>query len=73
MLALRWFENNYMKLNTDKCHLIVPDCKYEQVWANTRKYSISKDNDVKLLWITIDSNLLKLCIKANQTLRGLLE
>ena len=23
MLAIRWFENNYIKLNTDKCHLIV--------------------------------------------------
>ena len=23
MLAIRWFENNYTKLNTDKCHLIV--------------------------------------------------
>ena len=23
MVAIRWFENNYMKLNTDKCHLIV--------------------------------------------------
>ena len=23
MLAIRWFENDYMKLNTDKCRLIV--------------------------------------------------
>ena len=23
VLAIRWFENNYMKLNTGKCHLIV--------------------------------------------------
>ena len=42
MLALRWFENNYMKLNTDKCHLIVPDCKYEQVWANIGKFQSPK-------------------------------
>ena len=32
-LALCWFENNYMKLNTDKCHLIVSGYKHEQVWA----------------------------------------
>ena len=22
-LAINWFENNYMKLNTDKCHLMI--------------------------------------------------
>ena len=32
MLAIRWFENNYMKLSTDKCHLIVSGYKHEQVW-----------------------------------------
>ena len=31
MLAIRWFENNYVKLNTDKCHLIVSGYKHEQV------------------------------------------
>ena len=37
MLAVRWFENVYMKSNTDKCHLIVSGYKHEQVWANTGK------------------------------------
>ena len=32
MLDIRWFENNYMKLNTGKCHLIVSGYKHEQVW-----------------------------------------
>ena len=27
MLAISWFENNYMKMNTDKCHLIVSGSK----------------------------------------------
>ena len=27
MLAIRWFENNYMKMSTDKCHLIVSGSK----------------------------------------------
>ena len=31
ILAIRWFENNYMKLNTDKCYLIVSGYKNEQV------------------------------------------
>ena len=32
-LAFCWFENNYMKLNTDKCHLIVSGYANEQVWS----------------------------------------
>ena len=29
ILAIGWFENNYMKLNTDKCHLRVLGYKHE--------------------------------------------
>ena len=31
VLAIRWFENNYMKLNAAKCHLIVSGYKHERV------------------------------------------
>ena len=77
MLAIRWFENNYMKLNTDKCRLIVSGYKHEQVWANIGKDLIWESNDVKLLGVTIDRDLkfdkhvLKLCSKANQKLSAL--
>ena len=37
MPAIRWFENNDLKLNTDKYRLIVSGYKYEQVWANIGK------------------------------------
>ena len=57
MLAIRWFGSNYMKLNTDKCHLIVSGYKYEQVWAKIGKDLIWESNDVKLLGITIDRDL----------------
>ena len=30
-LASIWFGNDYMKLNTDKCHLIVSGYKHEHV------------------------------------------
>ena len=68
MLAIRWFENSYMKLNTDKYHLIVSSYRHEQVWA---KDLIWESNDIKLLGITIDRDLkfdkhvLKLCGKVN--------
>ena len=50
MLAVRWFENSYIKLHTDKCHLIVSVYKHEQVWANIGKDLIWESNDVKFLW-----------------------
>ena len=31
--ATEWFENNSMKLNDDKCHLLVFGDKYENVWV----------------------------------------
>ena len=74
MLAIRWFENNYMKLNTDKCYLIVSSFKHEQIWANIGKDLIWESSNVKLLGITIDrdlkfdTHLLKLCSKASQIL-----
>ena len=73
MLAIRWFKNNYMKLNTCrlikchiiiKCHLIVSGNKHEQAWENIGK--------IQRLEITIGKDLkfgkyvLKLWSKANQ-------
>ena len=73
--AIRWFKNNYMKLNTDKCHLIVSGYKDEQVWENIGEELIWKSNDVvKPLWSTVDRDLkfdkhvLRLCSKASQKL-----
>ena len=77
MFDIRWFENYYIKLNTDKCSLIVSGYKHGQVWANIGKDLIWESNDVKLLVITIDRDLkfdkhvLKLCSKANQKLSSL--
>ena len=74
VLAIRWFENIYLKLNTDKCHLIVSGYKHEPVWANIGKNFIWESNVVKLLGITIyrdlkfDKLVLKLRSKARQEL-----
>ena len=77
MLAIRWFENNYMKLNTDKCRLIVSGYKHEQVWANIETDVTWEGNDVNILGVAIDRDLkfhkhvLKVCSKANQNLSAL--
>ena len=32
-LMIAWFQNNYMKLNTDKFHLFVAGDKFEHAWV----------------------------------------
>ena len=56
-LALYLFENNYMKLNTDKCHLIISGYKLEQVWAHVGEDKIWESTNFKLLGVTIDKEL----------------
>ena len=39
-LAIEWFESNSMKLNQDKCHLLVSGYKHEKNWARTGEVRI---------------------------------
>ena len=41
-LAIEWFENNYMKLNDDKCHLLISGFKYQSHWAMVGTSKIEK-------------------------------
>ena len=52
-----WFENNYMKLNTDKCHLLVSRTKYEHSWAKVGDDKIWESKEVKLLGVAVDNKL----------------
>ena len=56
-LAVEWFENNFMKLNQDQCHLLVSGHKHETVWAKIGKRKILESNKQKLLGVIIDRNL----------------
>ena len=56
-LAIEWFVNNNMKLNQDKCHLLVSGYKNENVWANIGNEKIWESNKQKLLGLDIDRNL----------------
>ena len=55
--AVAWFEMHYMKLNTDKCHLLISENKNEQIWAKLGRNIVWESNDVKLLGTTFDNNL----------------
>ena len=74
LLAIEWFHNNYMKLNQDKCHLLVAGHKHETVWAEVGEAKIWESNKEKLLGITIDRRLnfddhvFSLCKKSSQKL-----
>ena len=46
-----------MKLNTNKCHLLLSGNKNEQIWAKLDRDIVWESNDVKLLRITVDNNV----------------
>ena len=66
-----------MKLNTDKCHLLISGNKNEQMWAKLDRDIFWESNDVKFLGITLDNNLKvdkhvsNICSKANRKLCAL--
>ena len=57
MKAIDWFNYNSMKLNADKCHLLLCGHKYELMNGNVDNNFIIESHKVKLLGIEIDSDL----------------
>ena len=56
-IAIKWFEDNYMKINASKCHLFVSGNKCEHMWARVGNDLIWESRTIKLLGITIDNEL----------------
>ena len=77
-VALEWLANNFMKLNADKCHLLVIGERWDDPFAakigNAEAVNSSKE---KLLGVHIDSKLSfdhhvsKLCQKTSNNLMHL--
>ena len=57
LLAIEWFQNNNMKSNENKCHLLVSGYKRENVWVHTGDERIWESTKQKLLGLQIDRNL----------------
>ena len=53
LLATEWFENNHMKLNQEKCHLVVSGHKHENIWAKIGQTKILESRKQKLLGVEI--------------------
>ena len=70
LLVIEWFDFNYMKLNADKCHLLILGYKIQWKWAMIGNERIWESKSEKHLGIIIDKNLnvndhiLKICLKA---------
>ena len=77
-IAISWFDCNYMKLNPDKCHLLVSGHRYEHMWIRVGQDKIWEDKEAKLLGITIDNDhkfdrhVSDICLKANRKLSALI-
>ena len=76
-LAIEWFQNNYMKLNEDKCRLLISGSKHEVLWADIGGKRIWESTENKLLGLHIDRDLKftfhvsKICTKAGQKLTAI--
>ena len=57
MLATEWFETNYMKLNDDKCHLLLSGYKHEVMRANIGQSQIWEGKEQKPLGVIIDRDM----------------
>ena len=55
-LAIDWFEYNYMKLNSDRCHLLFAGHKYEHLWINIGGNKIWESTEETLHGINVDRN-----------------
>ena len=70
--AIDWFENNSIKLNQDKCYLLLSGFKYENIWAKIGKTKIWESKEEKLLGIesdrtfSFDKYIASLCKKAGK-------
>ena len=73
---VKWFNDNYFKINADKCHLLVVNT-VKSVTANINGENIVGNQSVKLLGVTIDNKLdfnehvTNICKKASLELHAL--
>ena len=77
-VALKWFADNFMKLNADKCHLLVLGQRCDDsVTVKIGNTDVVNSSEEKLLGVHIDSKLSfdhhvsKLCQKASNKLYAL--
>ena len=74
---MKWFENNYMKMKSGKCHHFISGNKFGHFWAKIGNSRIRESRTVKLLGMTLDNELKfdehlnNVCLIANRKLSAL--
>ena len=53
ILAIKFFESNYMKLNKDNCHFLLPGYKHEIMFVVIEESRLSESEKQKLVGVTI--------------------
>ena len=53
---IKWFKDNYLKLNADKCHLLISNHN-RNITINVGEEIIECESSVKLLGVTLDNKL----------------
>ena len=59
LILSEWFQNNYMKLNGDKCHLMIFGEKTNDLSIKIGDTTIIESTEEKLLGVTLDMDLPK--------------
>ena len=54
-VAINWFQNSCMKMNSNGCRFLVAGHKFEKIWFKIGSDLIRENFSIKLLWKTIDS------------------
>ena len=73
---IKWFSDNYLQLNADKCHPLISK-RNKDIFINIEAEVIECSSSVKLLGVIIENNLKfnervsNLCKKASQKLHAL--
>ena len=72
-LAIEWFESNYMKLNQDKCHLLVSGYKHENISVRIGEVKIWESSKTKIIRgcnrdLNFNEYVSSLCKKAGRKL-----
>ena len=57
LLVIEYFENNNMKLNGDKCHLLVSGHKFDTFWVKMTDKKVWETAKQKLLTMAVGGNL----------------
>ena len=50
-VAIKWFKDNFMKMNSDRCHLFISGHKFEHLWAKIGNDKIWETGTVNELTI----------------------